>query len=240
MGLGDVLRRLLGGRRASLSLDTVKCSSAYEALADASTLVEVLGVPTEPESDKPARLLAYELTDLDLSSGQIVGSDAFVHDARPFTQRFKPGKYSLVLGVADFSGDERVAFALVRLVPVGVQRWELALTEGQDPAKLKPGEVYGYPVDSGTGCLADPGACQVLYDANDGTMALFDLITDEMDRVYKHTRSWVHVETPQGSAAMFSSGFGDGVYASYFGLNAQGGVVALVTDFGILDWPRRP
>jgi len=39
---------------------------------------------------------------------------------------------------------------------------------------------------------------------------------------------------------MFSSGFGDGFYASYFGLDASGEVVALVTDFAVVDWDARP
>ncbi|WP_225764994.1 DUF4241 domain-containing protein [Inquilinus sp. Marseille-Q2685] len=38
------------------------------------------------------------------------------------------------------------------------------------------------------------------------------------------------------NVAMFSSGWRDGFYASYFGLDETGRVVALVTDFGVVEW----
>jgi hypothetical protein len=63
---------------------------------------------------------------------------------------------------------------------------------------------------------------------------------DEMQKSYRHTRHWAVAEGESGSIAAFSSGYGDGYYASYFGLNATGAPAALVTDFGICDWPRHP
>jgi hypothetical protein len=64
-----------------------------------------------------------------------------------------------------------------------------------------------------------------------------DVASDEMDTVYQPTRSWVRIDTPFGGVVMFSSGFGDGCYAS---LDASGEVVALVTDFAVVDWDARP
>ena len=37
---------------------------------------------------------------------------------------------------------------------------------------------------------------------------------------------------------MFQSGWGDGLYASWFGYDAQGRVVALLTDFNVVDWSK--
>lgn len=36
--------------------------------------------------------------------------------------------------------------------------------------------------------------------------------------------------------AMFSTGWGDGSYASYIGYDAEGQIARLVTDFYLLDW----
>ncbi|WP_277949839.1 DUF4241 domain-containing protein [Priestia endophytica] len=36
------------------------------------------------------------------------------------------------------------------------------------------------------------------------------------------------------NALVFSSGYGDGFYASYWGIDEKGHVVSLVTDFNIL------
>jgi Protein of unknown function (DUF4241) len=35
---------------------------------------------------------------------------------------------------------------------------------------------------------------------------------------------------------IFSAGWGDGFYASYWGLNAKGEPLKLVTDFNVLDF----
>jgi len=95
----------------------------------------------------------------------------------------------------------------------------MALIAGQDVSTLQSGYIFGYGVDSGTGCFADPQAVDLINEASDPDMKFFHEVDAEMDKVYRHTRSWVHIETPKGSAALFSSGFGDGMYPSYFGLD---------------------
>jgi hypothetical protein len=40
--------------------------------------------------------------------------------------------------------------------------------------------------------------------------------------------------------AVFSTGIGDGAYASYFGFSTNGEPVMLVSDFGMFDWTPRP
>ena len=62
----------------------------------------------------------------------------------------------------------------------------------------------------------------------------------EMKKTYVPTRDWVIINTPKGSAALFSSGWGDGGYASYFGLDQNNEPVTLVTDFQVIEWKRRP
>ena len=112
----------------------------------------------------------------------------------------------------------------------------MALRDGQDPSKLKEGEAFAYGVDSGSGCFADPGAIEVM--CGDTGEAIADRAIDEMKKVYEDTRDWTLINTPKGSAAVFSSGLGDGVYPSYFGVDENGEPVVLVTDFYIIDWNR--
>src|SRR4029078_4230104 len=49
-----------------------------------------------------------------------------------------------------------------------------------------------------------------------------------------------HLDVDMGPAniVMFTSGWGDGFYASWFGYDAQGRVAALVTDFAVVDWAK--
>jgi hypothetical protein len=52
----------------------------------------------------------------------------------------------------------------------------------------------------------------------------------------KNTWTWSNLEiTPGLRMLVVSSGFGDGAYKTYYGLNDEGEIVELVTDFGVLD-----
>src|SRR6476661_757322 len=110
----------------------------------------------------------------------------------------------------------------------------MALLPGQKPSKLKSGQIFGYGVDSGTGCLADSQAYKLVGAAGQD---LADRMMAESQKVYRHTREWLTVDTHAGSMAVFWSGYGDGVYPSFFGFDAHGQLVSLVTNFGVAHWP---
>jgi hypothetical protein len=61
----------------------------------------------------------------------------------------------------DVKRQQRVAAPQLVIADEPTKRWELALTEDQDLESLVDG-FYGYPVDSGTGTLADLVAVQAL------------------------------------------------------------------------------
>lgn len=218
----------------------IKLSAESFRQSDALAFLDILGEPLTTDEGKPVDLIVYRLSDLSLPSGQIIASDGLIMNNEPFSQHVEVGSYPLFLAIADFNGDERIAFALLRFTQSPVASWEMAVVKGQDASKLDSDQIFGYGVDSGTGCFCDPGAQQIINELSDPDMKFCNHIINEMQQSYKHTRSWISIETPRGSAALFSSGYGDGCYASYFGLDSSGKVVALVTDFGIVDWPRRP
>lgn len=211
--------------------------TAQRVKADASSLfADVLGTgPITLPDGKAITFDAYELGRLSLPSGRIVAADGFImHGATPFTRSVQPGSYPVALAVALIGSDQRIAFAQIRFSDRRVAKWEMAVTPGEDPSRLKAGEVLAYGVDSGTGCFADPGAQEILSAPDAGR--LVEAATREMAKVYQHTGQWVVIDTPKGSAAWFSSGWGDGQYASYFGLDDNGEPVLLVTDFQVIDW----
>jgi Protein of unknown function (DUF4241) len=216
-----------------------RLSSANTEMSDASLFHDVLGPDCKLTfDDQPANAHVYRLPDLWLPTGEIVAADGFVMQRQPFTRRVRPGRYPLTIAIAALAADERIAFAHVRFSDRPVVRWEMAVVAGQDRSTLQPDCFFGYPVDSGTGCFADAEAVELINDASDPDMAFFNEVTAEMDKVYRHTRSWVHIETPKGSAALFSSGFGDGMYPSYFGVDDALEPVAIVTDFYVSNWLR--
>lgn len=223
------------------SMSGISLFSEATQVSDLSTVTVLLGGPlTEADDGVTASVVIYQLENLWFPSGRVLASDGFIMDGDPFDRSIAPGRYPLQLVVARFGDDERIALAILRVSQAPVKKWVMAITRGQDLATLKKDEIFGYGVDSGTGSFCDLSARNLINQINGPDMAFFNRIEAEMRKVYKHTRDWVHIETAQGSAVLFSSGGGDGFYASYFGLDDAGNVAALMTDFQILDWPRRP
>ena len=219
----------------------MKATSEAKMLGDVSAWSDLLGQPlTLAHDQSPAQVTTWQLADLSLPSGEIVACDGAILDEQPFERRVPPGRYPLTLVVARLNDDERVAFAILRFSAQPVAQWELATKPGQDRSTLKSDQIFGYGVDSGTGAFADAQAIEAIVDDPEAMQKFVDDCGDEMQKSYRHTRSWAVAEGESGSIAAFSSGYGDGSYASYFGLDAAGAAAALVTDFGICDWPRRP
>ncbi len=180
--------------------------------------------------------------DLMLQTGRVAAADVFfTGGALPFTRWLPSGRYpvSTLHAEAPGSGDDRIAAAMIRVRPGDPLRWELAVTAGQDPAGLGPGEFVGYGVDSGTGCFASAEAVEWLARAGSGA---WDLYSRRVEAAMFPSRNELHsvADVPIGdpnqlNVIAFASGWGDGTYPSYFGLDAAGQPLVLLTDFQILD-----
>jgi hypothetical protein len=178
-------------------------------------------------------------------SGRIVACDPLVFpENRPFRRRVPPGRYPVLLSIAHIpcsSGgvttDQRIAVAMLMLGRKVPRRWQMAVATGQPLSDLKAGEFYGYPVDSGTGCFMDLMAAKLLQRNARADANYFEHIIAAMEEVSLPTRSWAEFPLSDRTGhnlVTFSSGFGDGVYASFWGFDADGQPACLVTDFSVL------
>ncbi|MFG3642562.1 DUF4241 domain-containing protein [Micromonospora sp. NPDC047762] len=174
-----------------------------------------------------------------LPSGQVVGCDPLIapDTAAPFTVTVTPGRYRLAAWVATIhqsgsgSQDRTAALQLVVRDRPTV-RWELALTDGQEPVDLGADGFFGYPVDAGVGTLAEVVAVRAL--------ARWEV--DPVDEVF------IPAQVPPAPAAVdaivdeatganviiVSSGWGDGIYPTFIGFGADGEVTSYVTDFLVI------
>jgi hypothetical protein len=184
-------------------------------------------------------LSTREVADLQVTSGALLAADALISSTGiGFIKRVARGRYPVILSIARFEDeDERVAFAMLRFRPEPPRSWEVALALGQDPADLEDDEIYGYPVDSGTGCFMDLDAQRAWVRMSDtAAQELSDALLRELEQNDVPSWSWAEMlfDPAKGTNQVsFSTGLGDGVYASYWGLDADGEVVSLVTDFGL-------
>jgi hypothetical protein len=195
---------------------------------------------------------------LTLTSGQVVATDPLVFaEMTAFARAVPNGRARVLLALSDDADTrDRIAFALLQLGAGRPVRWELA---------TRPKGGSGYFVDAGTGCFADASALALVNAREENNAArAAQLATarfdpnraDEWHRAYdeaaKQVPNLLDVMNRQGyeqtnmvnvcldpatgtNLVAFESGLGDGSYESYFGLDATGAPVALVTDFGVVE-----
>lgn len=171
--------------------------------------------------------------ELSVPSGRIVvgdpGTTDFAHPPPPLARSAPTGVFPVEVALAESHGhDTRVACARVRFAARPAVRWEPALFVGQT-ADSGDGSTYG--VDTGMGCFFDQAACAKV---DESTMQAWG---EALDRRRVDTWTWHVDEVGPANVVMFSSGWGDGLYTSYWGLDAHDEVVELVTDFDVLCEP---
>ena len=162
--------------------------------------------------------------------------------AVPFTATAAPGRYQVSLSTTTQERPRNATtpapvgpVAAVRLTigdaPVVV--WELALQPGQDPATLRPGEILGFVVDSGTGSFLDASAVPALSRLGDPGLDWDD--DSELDKVVPEIlrKGAVNLVVDPGTdlnAVIFSCGLGDGVYPTWVGRTSTGELACFVAD----------
>lgn len=185
-----------------------------------------------------SELECHRIGHLLVTSGQIVACDPLTvsRDEKAFVTSIPPGRHAVILSVARFDGEHRVAFAKLELNELKAVRWEMALTPGQKIKSLKEGGFFGYPVDTGTGCFVDRVYVPVLVAYLEDRGNRDRMIAQMGD--YFHPKDWLDVSLNQSSDAnviLFSTGVGDGCYPSFFGYSESGVLVELVTDFLLFE-----
>jgi hypothetical protein len=194
------------------------------------------------------------LGDLYLPSGQLVACDALgsVDGYEAFTITVPPGKYPVTINASTFnfidqSGQERaqqvVAYSKVEFSKNLPVQWEVALQHGQQEAILTPGKFWGFGVDSGTACYMDAYVAKYVNEVcskdSQKDIELFGKIEDLLNVNYQLNYSWANsriLEAEGGSIVAFSSGWGDGGYPSYFGLDEFNSPLCLATHFFVENW----
>ncbi len=204
-------------------------------LPDTRTFTDVLGdTPRGKVQGQSVDIDVHDLGRLSLPSGRVIACDGVVLDGVPFEANVRPGEYSVLVAVARLpNGDERIAFARVQLSATPAARWTAATCPGEDPATLKPGERFGYGVDSGVGAFI---AGEAIEDLQTEIPDHMDYMIHRMGETTRPSWSWIRMRAEHGNGIIFSSGWGDGHYASYIGYDEDGNVTALLTSFDVVEW----
>lgn len=190
-----------------------------------------------------------EVGNLVLTSGQIVANDPLVlYQTDPFSRAVQPGKYpvwvcTVRLQHENGSKDQRVAYAWIQFKAGAAAKWEMAVWPDTDVSILKEKEYYGYGVDAGIGGFMDAQTAQLIKAKTKGLAfqdaekvygePLMDILNMSSNGRYS-AGEYVVDPTSGANVVAFSSGWGDGEYPSYWGLDEAGEIVCLLTDFCLL------
>jgi hypothetical protein len=168
---------------------------------------------------------------VEVPSGRLVACDPLVIEVAPapFARTLAPRTYPVRLGRAD--GD--LAYAVLVVSEARVVGWEHAQRIGERPQVLAP-RAPGFDVDASTGAYLDVQTAELLFRERfeDGRLLL--------DRLYDagyRDGPWAEASIDGAPRLVAFGTGGDGRFASYWGLDAQGEPSVLVTDFGVLCDP---
>jgi len=173
-----------------------------------------------------------EIGKIKIESGKLIACDPIVmQDALPFTKKLPIGNFSVQLAMAKTHNDERVAFSRIVFSDKRISKWEFALQKGQKPIPLKGASIYCYNVDAGAGIFIDSVANKSFNekDHSEWENAFITKAQKYGDTGYIH-------DFDGHSLATFSTGYGDGCYATYIGFDNKGNVCQVLTDFGLVEW----
>jgi len=163
-------------------------------------------------------------------SGQIIATDpVMLSDAIAFNEKFPVGEFPVELAMANINAnkDRRIAFARIKFSDKPIRKWEFALLPGQTPIPIKSKEIYGYGVDAGLGLFVD----QVARNS------LNDILDKNWDNIFSEKfKDYLNYDFQNHNAVFFSTGYGDGFYATYIGRDSDGKICQLLTDFDIVLW----
>jgi hypothetical protein len=189
--------------------------------------------------------------DLYLPTGQIVAWDVYFtsHVPSPFLKKVAPGCHPVSVAIADFEpvpatvsktakaetnseftkAARCIAFAKVSFSSSPPVSWQTADILPWLSVPSLPGDAYSAP--SGIGCFADMQTAKLIVRLPD--------IRSHNARILKNMSA--HAQPTYDAADLlvskghnlvcFSTGLGPGYYPSYWGLDAEGKICALATDF---------
>lgn len=195
-----------------------------------------------------------EIGKLNVPTGRLVVCDPLVYyNIKPFSKTVSIGKYPIKIYIAKTkeSGD-RYAIAKLEFSKKKAARWVLATKDEEDTGKLKKGEFFGFPVDAGLGGFMDYKAFLEYENFSDDFMKKNpngNIYDDVFAKEFKKNAinqddpndigDWINFNLPNSdlNITMFQSGYGDGFYPVYWGIDENGEIASLVIDFFVLLTP---
>lgn len=207
---------------------------------------------------KKDKIAGKELTVMDIGicsvpSGKLLVRDplCYLNDrsAEPYLHKVPVGSYQTELCVVKpLDGDcARYAAARICFTDHLAEHFEEALVGNEDLDSLEDGGYFGFGVDAGLGCICDEILHQKFCDFaeswyvqnQDGNLyddyfeALFKASYEAHSKYQRSGGDWINWKIPDTDYCLpiFQSGFGDGLYPVYWGIDSSGEICQIIIQF---------
>jgi hypothetical protein len=225
-GWPETLRRLFRRGRVWLFSDLPLVASPADW--DASEVSSNLSVFALSDGEMAERKITITTVgELELPTGEIIACDPLITGlGRPaFSRKVRPGRYPVTV----LEAQGRVAAAVLRFGSGLPARWELATFASDRPPVYKS-QFFEFIVDDAVASFMDKSVLTVMTDPEE----LDDYLADVACSLDRFGMDYPIDGSPL-NVAMFDTGFGDGAYRSFWGLDAAGEPLLLMTDFEVLE-----
>lgn len=186
------------------------------------------------------KFYAVNIGKLTIESGRVMIFNAnWPTDVEPFVHDFPKGQFPAQLAVVKAKDNEYVAFSQVKFSGEPVSKWEFALKKGQKPMPVFGEKVYSYDISTSIGVFSDTAMRIPFMDSFLTKKWWTGVFTDKMAITGRKGWNYVHHSIKDHDLVGFSTGLGDGSYATYVGYNKEGKPCRLLTDFGLIDWNKK-
>lgn len=222
-------------------LDTIKTvPQKYDAQP---VIFEKAFIQGSKEKIKQSEVFLYgvNIGNIKTASGSIIACDPMLFEeyGKPFTQVFPTGEFRVELSIAKFEAKgELVAFARIRFNDNPVERWELALLEGQKPQAVGTPDSHAFIVDNSLACFIDKDALKALNSNKE--LPFGKALHEEMNKHYRPSWQYALFNFGNHNMAAYTPGFGgDAYYSTYIGFDGEGKPCRLLTDFNVFEWWKK-
>lgn len=189
---------------------------------------------------------------LSVSSKKIIAADPLFSlpygGTAPFVNSVPKGSYPVTIAVANHpSWGDRYTAAKLTFSGEKAEVFQLALKPGESASDLEKDEIFGFPVEAGLGSFCDEKTqkefasfCNSWRKKNPDKNIYDDYFADFFIKSYQENPKfqreggdWINWTVPgtDHNIIMFNSGFGDGVYPSYWGYDRNGKICSLIIQF---------
>lgn len=193
---------------------------------------------------------------LNVPTGKIIVCDPLVSSNWiPLSKNINPGSYPIKIYIAKTeNAGNRFALAKLEITNKKAVKWVLALQENENVDELvEDDSFFGFSVDAGlasffdyqTGLEYDKFQNE-FHQKNPGKNIYDDFFEAEFQKntVNKNdpteVGNWINYKFPttELNIPMFESGYGDGVYPAYWGIDEEGEITSLIIDFFVIELPE--